>query len=68
MRSAMLCEPFTDGKRKKATRTCRCMISFAMDSMSAVGGACVGDGLVGGGGTAMRSCVSELDGRGAHRT
>jgi len=44
------------------------MISFAMDSMSAVVGVCVGDGRVGEGGTAMRSCVSEMDGRGAHRT
>ena len=57
----------TNEKRKKATRTCRCMISIDINSMSAVDGACVGDGLVGEGGTAMRSSVTKMDGQGAHK-
>ena len=35
--------------------------------MSAVDGACVGDGLVGEGGTAMGWSVSEMDGQGEYR-
>jgi len=57
----------TDGKRKKAIRTRRCMLSFAIGSVIAVDGACVGDGLVGEGGRTMRSSISEMYGRGAHR-
>jgi len=38
------------------------MISFAIDSMGAADEACVGDGLVGEGGRAMRSSISEMDG------
>jgi len=36
----------TNRKRKKAIRTCRCMVSFSIDSMGAADGACVGCGLV----------------------
>jgi len=43
------------------------MSSFAIDSMGAADEARVGDGLVGEGGTAMRSSISEIDGRGANR-
>ena len=38
--------------------TCKCMISFATDSVGAVDDACVG-GLVGEGGSATKSSVSE---------
>ena len=51
-----------NGKRRKTIRTCRCIISFAIDSMGAAGDGCVGDGLVGEGGTAMRLSISEMDG------
>ena len=37
------------------------MISFAIDSMGAADDACVGDDLVGEGGRAMRSSISEMD-------
>ena len=40
-------------------RTCRCMISFAMDSMGAADGTCVGVGLVGEGSSAASLRVSE---------
>jgi len=43
------------------------MTSFAIDSMGVVDEACVGDGLVGEGGRAMRSSISEMYGRGVHR-
>jgi hypothetical protein len=42
------------------------MINFAIDSIGAAGDACVGDGVVGEGGWAMRSNISEMDGRKAH--
>ena len=48
-------------KRRKTIRTCRCVISFAIDSMGAADDACVGDDLVGEGGRAMRSSISEMD-------
>ena len=51
-----------NGKRKETIRTCRCIISFAIDSMGAADDACVGDGLVGEGGRAVRSSISEMDG------
>ena len=41
------------------------MTSFAIDGVGAADGACVGGGLVGEGGKAMRSSVSEMEGRGA---
>ena len=50
-------DKFTNGKRKKAIRTCRCMISFAIDSVGAAGDVCAGDGLVGEGGRAMSGRV-----------
>jgi hypothetical protein len=56
----------TNGKRKQAIRTCRCMINFAIDSMGAADDAYVCDGLVGEGGRTMRSSISEMDGRGLH--
>ena len=56
-----------NGKRKETIRTCRCIISFAMDSMGAADDACVGDGLVGEEGRAMRSSISEMDGAGKMR-
>ncbi len=68
-KSATLCQPsrqMGNGKRKQAIRTCRCMISFAIDSMGAADDGCVGDGLVGEGGRTMRSSVSEMDSHGAH--
>ncbi len=46
-------------KRNKAISTCRYMISFAVYSMGAADGACVGDGLVGEGGSAMRLSMKE---------
>ena len=52
-------------ERKKAIRTCWCMIGFAIDSIGATNGACVGGGLVGEVDMAMRSSVSEMGGRGA---
>src|SRR5882757_7908914 len=55
-----------NGKRKKAIRTCRCIISFAIDSMGAADDAGVGDVPVGEGGRAMRSSISEMDSHGAH--
>ena len=58
---------WTNGKRKKAIRTCRCIISFAIDGIGAADGACVGDGPVGEGGTTVRSSISGVDGRGEHR-
>ena len=48
---------FTNGKRKKAIRTCRCIMSFAIDSVGAAGDVCAGDGLVGEGGRAMSGRV-----------
>ena len=51
-----------NGKRKETIRTCRCIISFAMDSMGAADDACVGDELVGEGGRAMRLSISGMDG------
>ena len=33
----------TNGKRKKAIRTCRRIISFAIDGMGVADGPCVGD-------------------------
>ena len=44
---------------RREIRTCRCIISFAMDSIGAVGGAFMGLGLVDEGGRATRSSVSE---------
>jgi hypothetical protein len=38
-----------------------------IDSVGATDDACVGDGLVGEVGRAMRSSISEMDERGAHR-
>ena len=57
----------TDGKRKKAIRACRCMVSFEIDGVGATDGGCVGGGLVGEGSRAMRLSINEMDGRGAHR-
>ena len=54
------------GKQERVIRTCRCIISFAIDSMGAADDAGVGDGLVGEGGKAMRSSVNEMDSHGAH--
>jgi hypothetical protein len=45
------------GKRKKVICKCWCMKSFAIDSIGAAGDACVGDGVVGEAGRAMRSSV-----------
>ena len=46
-------------RKEGEIRTCRCMISFAIDSMGAAD-ACVGVGLVGEGGRARRSSVREI--------
>ena len=43
------------------------MTRFAIYSMRAADGACVGDGLVGEEGRAMRSSISEMDGAGKMR-
>ena len=51
-----------NGERKETIRTCRCIISFAIDSMGAAGDACVGDALVGEGGRAMKLSISGMDG------
>ena len=64
------CKVSQIGKRetgnKKAIHTCRCITSSIIDSMGAADGACVGDRLVGEGGTAMKSSASEVEGRGAY--
>ena len=52
-------------RERKAIRTYRRMISFAIGSMGVADGACEGGGLVGAGGEAMRSSVSEKGGEGA---
>jgi len=39
---------WTNEKRKKPIRACRCMIGFAIDSVGAADEVCVGEGLVGG--------------------
>ena len=51
-----------NGKRRETIRTSRYIISFAIDIMGAAGDACVGDGLLGKGGRAMRLSISEMDG------
>jgi hypothetical protein len=48
-----------DGRRTKAMCKCRCIISFAIDSVGAADNACVGDGVVGEASRATGSSVGK---------